>query len=264
MVGCKEKTIFINTMKNTEHISIQREPNKIIVEIHNNSQKTETPVVVDKKEPVVNNIIIAKVPWYRRLFSWLFNLIILFLKWLWSHPKKLITSALAALLLWLSSFFPFKLPNLPFLPKLPTIEKQNETPKKSEEKQRQDTGNNKPVDSDNKPTNSVPRNDDAKVSTQYVTNTVTQTNIVTQTNYVTETKYVTNFVVQPIVVTNTVYKEVPITVTNVLVIKNNVGNSDTNSNKTGNMNGPAFYFTDDFNTLLQNQQQNPIRGRTVN
>ena len=30
------------------------------------------------------------------------------------------------------------------------------------------------------------------------------------------------------------------------------------------MNGPAFFFTDDFNTLLQNQQQNPIKGRTVN
>ena len=261
MVGCKEKTIFINTMKNTEHISIQREPDRIIVEIHNNSQKIEPTVVKD--EPIVNNIIVAKVPWYRRLFSWLFNLIILFLKWLWSHPKKLITSALAGLLLWLSSFFPFKLPNLPFLPKLPTVEKQNETPKKSEEKQRQDTGNNKPVDSDNKSTNSVPRNDDAKVSTQYVTNTVTQTNIVTQTNYVTETKYVTNFVLQPIVVTNTVYKEIPITVTNVLVIKNNVSNLDTN-NKNSVITGPAFYFTDDFNTLLQNQQQNPVRSKPLN
>jgi hypothetical protein len=251
-------------MKNTEHFSIQREPDKIIVEIHNNLQKTETPTFEKKEESVVNNIIVAKVPWYRRLLSWMFNLIILFLKWLWSHPKKLISAGLAALMMWLSSFFPFKLPNLPFLPKLPTVEKQNENPKKSEEKQKQDSGNNKPVDSDNKPTNSVPSNDDAKVSTQYVTNTITQTNIVTQTNYVTETKYVTNFVVQPIVVTNTVYKEVPITVTNVLVIKNNVGNSDTNSNKTGNMNGPAFYFTDDFNTLLQNQRQNPIRGGTVN
>ncbi len=260
MNGCKEKTIFIYTMKNPEHISIQREPNKIIVEIHNKSQKTETIVATDNKDTsVVNNMIVAKVPWYKRLF----NLIILFLKWLWSHPKKLITSALAGLLLWLSSFFPFKLPNLPFLPKLPTIEKQNETPKKSEEKQRQDTGNNKPVDSDNKSTNSVPRNDDTKVSTQYVTNTVTQTNIVTQTNYVTETKYVTNFVLQPIVVTNTVYKEVPITVTNVLVIKNNVGNSDTN-NKNSVITGPAFYFTDDFNTLLQNQQQNPVRSKPLN
>ena len=260
MSGCKEKTIFIYTMKNPEHISIQREPDKIIVEIHNKSQKTETIVATDNKDTsVVNNMIVAKVPWYKRLF----NLIILFLKWLWSHPKKLITSALAGLLLWLSSFFPFKLPNLPFLPKLPTIEKQNETPKKSEEKQRQDTGNNKPVDSDNKSTNSVPRNDDAKVSTQYVTNTVTQTNIVTQTNYVTETKYVTNFVLQPIVVTNTVYKEIPITVTNVLVIKNNVSNLDTN-NKNSVITGPAFYFTDDFNTLLQNQQQNPVRSKPLN
>ena len=260
MNGCKEKTIFIYTMKNPEHISIQREPNKIIVEIHNKSQKTETIVATDNKDTsVVNNMIVAKVPWYKRLF----NLIILFLKWLWSHPKKLITSALAGLLLWLSSFFPFKLPNLPFLPKLPTVEKQNETPKKSEEKQRQDTGNNKPVDSDNKSTNSVPRNDDAKVSTQYVTNTVTQTNIVTQTNYVTETKYVTNFVLQPIVVTNTVYKEIPITVTNVLVIKNNVSNLDTN-NKNSVITGPAFYFTDDFNTLLQNQQQNPVRSKPLN
>lgn len=241
-------------MNNPEHISIQREPDKIIVEIHNNLQKTDPTII--KNEPVVNNIVLANVPWYKRLLSWLFNTIIIFLKWLWSHPKKLITSALAALLLWLSSFFPFKLPSLPFLPKLPTIEKQNETPKKDE--QRQDTGNNKPVDSNNKPTNSVPRNDDAKVSTQYVTNTITQTNIVTQTNYVTETKYVTNFVVQPIVVTNTIFKEVPVTITNVLVIKNNV---DTNNNKNSVITGPAFYFTDDFNTLLQNQQQNPIRNK---
>lgn len=248
MVVCKEKTIFINTMKNTEHFSIQREPDKIIVEIHNNSQKTETPIVVDKKEEnVVNNIIVAKVPWYRRLFSWLFNLIILFLKWLWSHPKKLMSATLAALMMWVYPYLQLKLPTLPFLPKLTETTK----PAKPEE---------------SKPTNSTPSNVATnKPVEQTITNTITQTNIVTQTNYVTETKYVTNFVVQPIVVTNTIVKEVPVVVTNVLVIKNNVGNSDTNSNnKTGNMNGPAFYFTDDFNTLLQNQQQNPIRGRTVN
>jgi len=251
-------------MNNPEHISIQREPDKIIVEIHNKSQKTETIVATDNKDTsVVNNMIVAKVPWYKKFVYWLFNIIILFLKWLWSHPKKLITSALAALLLWLSSFFPFKLPSFPFLPKLPTIEKQNETPKKSEETQKQDSGNNKPVDSNNKSTNSVSSNDDGKITTKVLTNTVTQTNIVSQTNYVTETKYVTNFVIQPIVVTNTVYKEVPITVTNVLVIKNNVGNSDTN-NKNSVITGPAFYFTDDFNTLLQNQQQNPVRSKPLN
>ena len=186
------------------------------------------------------------------------------MKWLWSHPKKLITSALAGLLLWLASFFPFKLPLLPFLPKIPTIEKQNETPtKKSEETQKQNSGNNNPGSNVNNPTNSVSSNDDKKVSTTYVTNTVTQTNFITQTNYVTETKYVTNFVIQPIVVTNTVYKEVPITVTNVLVIKNNVGSSDTNNNNNKNsvITGPAFYFSDDFNTLLQNQRQNPIRNK---
>lgn len=250
MVGCKEKTIFIYTMNNTEHISIQREPDRIIVEIHNNSQKIEPTVVKD--EPIVNNIIVAKVPWYRRLFSWLFNTIILFLKWLWSHPKKIISAGLAALMMWVYPYLQFKLPNLPFLPKLPEATK----PAKSEEKQ-------EAKKEESKPTNSTSSTN--KPVEQTITNTVTQTNIVTQTNYVTETKYVTNFVVQPIVVTNTIFKEVPVVVTNVLVIKNNVGNSDTNSNnKTGNMNGPAFYFTDDFNTLLQNQQQNPIRGRTVN
>jgi hypothetical protein len=66
------------------------------------------------------------------------------------------------------------------------------------------------------------------------------------------------------VVTNTVYKEVPITVTNVLVIKNSVSSSDTNNNKNSVITGPAFYFTDDFNTLLQNQQQNPVRTRPLN
>lgn len=176
--------------------------------------------------------------------KWVWELFIKFLKWLWSHPKKLMTSILAAIGMWLMSFFNFKLPKLPFLPKFPVeiIEKQD---KKSEEKQ----------------------TDQSKTNTTTITNTISQTNFITQTNIVsktntiTETKYITNFVVQPIVVTNTVFKEVPVTVTNVLIIKNNT--TETN-NKTAPMNGPAFFFTDDFNTLLQNQQQNPIRGRMVN
>lgn len=238
-----------------QHKKINRGRGKFIINIYNTAQEEKK---VENKVEIVNKP--TKLPWYRRLFL----LIILFLKWLWSHPKKLITSALAGLLLWLASFFSFKLPLLPFLQKIPTIEKQNETPtKKSEETQKQNSGNNNPSSNVNNPTNSVPSNDDKKISTTYVTNTVTQTNFVTQTNIVTETKYVTNFVVQPIVVTNTVYKEVPITVTNVLVIKNNVGSSDTNNsgNKNSIITGPAFYFSDDFNTLLQNQQQNPIRNK---
>ena len=240
-----------------QHKKINRGRSKFIINIYNTPQEEKK---VENKVEIVNKP--TKLPWYRRLFL----LIILFLKWLWSHPKKLITSALAGLLLWLASFFPFKLPLLPFLPKIPTIEKQNETPtKKSEETQKQDNRNNSPSSNAGNPTNSVASNDDKKVSTTYVTNTVTQTNFITQTNYVTETKYVTNFVVQPIVVTNTVYKEVPITVTNVLVIKNNVGNSDTNNNnKNSVITGPAFYFSDDFNTLLQNQQQNPVKSKPLN
>ena len=50
MKGCKEKTIFIYTMKNLEHISIQREPDKIIVEIHNNTQKIEPTVVTNNND----------------------------------------------------------------------------------------------------------------------------------------------------------------------------------------------------------------------
>jgi len=61
-----------------------------------------------------------------------------------------------------------------------------------------------------------------------------------------------------------VIKEVPVVVTNVLVIKNGISDTSTNGAKNKVMNGPAFYFTDDFNTLLQNQQQNPVRGQRVN
>jgi hypothetical protein len=241
------------------HKKINRGRGKFIINIYNTPPEEKT---VDLKQEIVNEV--KHISWYRRLIGWIWGVIISFFRWLWSHPKKLITSALAGLLLWLSSFFPFKLPSFPFLPKLPTIEKQNENPKKSEETQKQDSGNTKPDTNNNKPTNSVPSNDDVKITTKILTNTVTQTNIVSQTNYVTETKYVTNFVIQPIVVTNTVYKEVPITVTNVLVIKNSVSSSDTNNNKNSVITGPAFYFTDDFNTLLQNQQQNPVRTRPLN
>lgn len=196
---------------------------------------TSKPV---EQESKVN--IIKKTNWFISLLIWFITLIKRFFIWLWSHPKKLISSALAALAVWLYSHFSIKLPNLPFLPVASQPTKQKEEPKKE-------------TSADQSKTNIV-------TNTITQTNTVNQTNVVTHTNYVTETKYVTNFVLQPIVVTNTIYKEVPITVTNVLVIKNNV----TETNKINSMNGPAFFFTDDFNTLLQNQQQNPIRGKTVN
>jgi hypothetical protein len=176
--------------------------------------------------------------------KWIWELFVRFLRWLWSHPKKLITSILAAIGMWLMSFLNFKLPKLPFSPNFP-VEISKKEDNKPQEKQ----------------------TEQSKTNVTTITNTISQTNFVTQTNFVsktntiTETKYITNFVVQPIVVTNTVFKEVPVTVTNVLIIKNNT--TETN-NKTAPMNGPAFFFTDDFNTLLQNQQQNPIRARMVN
>jgi len=49
-----------------------------------------------------------------------------------------------------------------------------------------------------------------------------------------------------------------------LIIKSSPSTNAEPNNKNSVINGPAFYFTDDFNTLLQNQQQNPIKGRTVN
>ena len=198
-----------------------------------------------KESRVTHSIEKTKSKLFRRFLLWLFNITIVFLKWLWSHPKKLIKYIISAICLWLLSFLPFKLPNLPFLP-IPVQQSKPQESKK-EDKKSEET---KP--SEQSKTNSVT-----------VTNTVTQTNIITKTNTVTETKYITNFVVQPIIVTNTVFKEVPVTVTNVLIIKNNVTDTN-NNNKNGVMNGPAFFFTDDFNTLLQNQQQNPIRGKTVN
>ena len=206
----------------------------------------EEPVIVDKVTKI-------KSKWVRRLLSWVIDITIVFLKWLWSHPKKLIKYILTAIGLWLLSFLPFKLPNLPFLP----IPVQQSKPQESKKEDKKPEENKK---EETKPVNQSKTN----IITTTVTNTVTQTNIVTKTNTVTETKYITNFVIQPIVVTNTVFKEVPVTVTNVLVIRN--GMSDTNSNSAKNkvMNGPAFFFTDDFNTLLQNQQQNPIKGQTVN
>lgn len=195
----------------------------------------------------------TKSKWVRRLLSWVIDITIVFLKWLWSHPKKLIKYILTAIGLWLLSFLPFKLPNLPFLP----IPVQQSKPQESKKEDKKPEENKK---EETKPVNQSKTN----IITTTVTNTVTQTNIVTKTNTVTETKYITNFVVQPIVVTNTVFKEVPVTVTNVLVIKNGITDTNSNNNKNGVINGPAFFFTDDFNTLLQNQQQNPIRGKTVN
>ena len=188
-----------------------------------------------------------KFLWLKKFILWTFNLFIRFIKWLWSHPKKLITSILTAIGLWLLSLLNIKLPNLPFLP-IPVQSSKSQDSKKEDKKpeEKKEQSNTKPTE-----------------QTKTITNIVTQTNIVTKTNTVTETKYVTNYVIQPIVVTNTVIKEVPITITNVLVIKNNITDTN-NNNKAGIITGPAFYLTDDFNTLLQNQQQNPIKGKVVN
>jgi len=188
----------------------RRRQSKIIINIFGSPEEKKPE---EKKTEAAK--VIIKDSWFKRLFSWLLSILILFLKWLWSHPKK------------------------------------------TEEKEKSNNENSKPVDSSGKPTNSIPSNDVEKVITKYLTN------IVTQTNYVTETKYITNFVIQPIVVTNTIFKEVPVTVTNVLIIKSSP-NTNAEPNNKNNINGPAFFFTDDFNTLLQNQQQNPIKGRTVN
>lgn len=214
--------------------------------LHKNGEKKDNIIIGKFKsliieEPVVvEKITKTKSKWLRRFLSWIIDITIIFLKWLWSHPKKLIKYILTAIGLWLLSFLPFKLPNLPFLP-IPLQQSKPQETKKEE---------TKPVDQTK-----------TNIVTTTVTNTVTQTNIVTKTNTVNETKYITNFVVQPIIVTNTVFKEVPVTVTNVLIIKNSI--TDTNSTNK-NMNGPAFFITDDFNTLLQNQQQNPIKAKMVN
>lgn len=221
----------------------RKRQSKIIINIFGSSEQKKPEETKSEKTKII-----IKDPWFKRFLAWVVSIIILFLKWLWSHPKKLISAGLAALLMWLYSFLPFKLPNLPFLPKLPELTKQTILEVKKEQ-----------------PTNSTP----STVATnkpveQTITNTITQTNIVTQTNYATETKYITNFVTQPIVVTNTIFKEVPVTVTNVLIIKSSqITNAEPN-NKNSVINGPAFYFTEDFNTLLQNQQQNPVRSKPLN
>ena len=143
---------------NNQHKKINRGRGKFIINIYNTPQEEKK---VKNKTTIVNKTIL--LPWYRRLLSWLLGLIVLFFKWLWSHPKKLIASALTGLMLWLASFFPFKLPSLPFLPKITQTEKQNETPKKSEETQKQDNRNNNPSSNDVNPTNSVSSNNDKKV-----------------------------------------------------------------------------------------------------
>lgn len=224
--------------------------------LHKNGEKKDNIIIGKFKsliieEPVVvEKITKVKSRWLSKLLPWLFDIAIIFLKWLWSHPKKLIKYILTAIGLWLLSFLPFKLPNLPFLP-MPLQQSKPQETKKEDKKPEEKKEETKP-------------SEQSKTNIVTVTNTVTQTNIVTKTNTINETKYITNFVVQPIVVTNTVFKEVPVTVTNVLIIKNGITDTNANNNKNGTMNGPAFFFTDDFNTLLQNQQQNPIKGRTVN
>lgn len=226
----------------------RRRQSKIIINIFENQQQKKF-----NENKIEQTNIHKNTAWYKRFFSWFISVIILFLKWIWKHPKKIITTCLAALFMWLASFFSFKIPFLPLGLPIPKIEK-------SEQKNNNAEQNKK---SENQTTNSSPQDKEQKVSTQYITNIINQTNILTQTNFVTETKYITNFVIQPIVITNTIYKEVPITVTNVLVIKQNSSNNQDN-NKNSVITGPAFYFTEDFNTLFQNQQQNPIRSKPIN
>lgn len=220
--------------------------NNVKISILNKDTSDVDPQPIVKTEPVV------KKSWMWRILGWFTVKFVQFVKWVWSYPKRFIKWLAAMILMWLLSFLPFKLPNLPFLP-LPVQQSKPQENKKEEKKE-------DPKKEQSTPTDQTKTN----VVTTTVTNTVTQTNMVTQTNYVTETKYITNFVVQPIVVTNTVIKEVPVVVTNVLVIKNGISDTSTNGAKNKVMNGPAFYFTDDFNTLLQNQQQNPVRGQRVN
>lgn len=222
---------------------------KIILINHKKVSDLPEEIIESQEISVVNK---TKSSWFGKLLCWSFNLLIVFLKWLWSYPKKWIKYVLTAIGLWLLSFLPFKLPNLPFIP-VPIQQSKPQETKKDDKKEDNNKQESKPVDQFK-----------TNIVTTTVTNVVTQTNMVTQTNYVSETKYITNYVVQPIVVTNTVFKEVPVTVTNVLVIKNQSGSDNNNTNKNRVLNGPAFYFTEDFNTLLQNQQQNPIKGQTVN
>ena len=219
--------------------------NNVKISLLNKDNSDVEPQPIIKTEKLVNK------SWMWRIIGWVGLKFGQFIKWILSYPKRFIKWLAAMILMWLLSFLPFKLPNLPFLP-IPVSQSKPQENKKEEKKE-------DPKKEQSKPTDQTKTN----IVTTTVTNTVTQTNMVTQTNYVTETKYITNFVIQPIVVTNTVIKEVPVTVTNVLVIKNGI--SDTNNSaKNKVMNGPAFFFTDDFNTLLQNQQQNPIKGQTVN
>lgn len=216
--------------------------------IINITSHVDDDVCTNESVPPTQKITNTKSGWFMKFLFWSFDIIIRFLKWCWRRPLKMIGTILTAIAIWLLSLFNIKLPSLPFLP-IPTQSSKPQEEKKEDKKKEE-----------SKPSDQVKTN----VVTTSVTNTITQTNIVTQTNYVNETKYITNFVVQPIVVTNTIFKEVPVVVTNVLVIKNGISDTNNSSAKNKVMNGPAFYFTDDFNTLLQNQQQNPVRGQVVN
>ena len=211
--------------------------------IINITSHVDDDVYTNESVPPVQKTTNTKYGWFIKFLFWSFDIIIRFLKWCWRRPLKMIGTILTAIAIWLLSLLNIKLPSLPFLP-IPTQSSKPQEEKKEE----------------SKPSDQVKTN----IITTSVTNTITQTNIVTQTNYVNETKYITNFVVQPIVVTNTIFKEVPVTVTNVLVIKNSISDTNNSGAKNKVMNGPAFFFTDDFNTLLQNQQQNPVRGQRIN
>lgn len=175
------------------------------------------------------------------LFKWIFVPFFKFTKATWFYCKKFFRYIIPVIFIWLLSLFNIKLPNLPFLPFPSQASRQEEKKQEQEDK-------------------SQPPEQPTKTIT--TTNTITQTNIVTQTNYVNQTVYVTNFVVQPIVVTNTVYKDVPLTITNIFIIKNYSNNNGTNKNNL--QNGPAYYLSEDLNTLIQNQTQNPVRGQLVN
>jgi len=138
----------------------RRRQSKIIINIFGSPEEKKP----EEKKTETTKVVI-KDSWFKRLVSWLLSILILFLKWLWSHPKKLFSAGLAALLMWLYSFLPFKLPNLPF--PFPNITKQqNENPKKTEEKEKPNTQNSEPVNSSGKPTNSVPSDNVEKVITK--------------------------------------------------------------------------------------------------
>ena len=105
--------------------------------------------------------------WMWRIIGWVGLKFGQFIKWILSYPKRFIKWLLAMILMWLLSFLPFKLPNLPFLP-IPVSQSKPQENKKEEKKE--DPKKEQLTPTDQTKTNIV---------TTTVTNTVTQTNMVT-------------------------------------------------------------------------------------